>query len=121
MFFDDIIVLREAFVALGVWARIGYHRREAEGLARALGDPRRVGRIATLMVAQCRATGAYDEAVRFGQEALSLARTLGDRSIEVVATTALGGTHAARGEFSDAVTLLERNVTLEGNLRAERF
>jgi tetratricopeptide (TPR) repeat protein len=33
----------------------------------------------------------------------------------------LGLTHAARGEFSDAATLLERNVALEGDLRYERF
>src|SRR5207249_4046795 len=43
------------------------------------------------------------------------------RSIEVVATTFLGHTHAARGEFSDAATFLERNVALEGDLRYERF
>src|SRR5262249_42421358 len=56
-----------------------------------------------------------------GQEALSLARTLGDRAIEVVTTNFLGVTHLARGEFSDAATLLERNTALEGDLRAERF
>jgi len=65
--------------------------------------------------------GDYDRAVRFGQEALSLARALGDRSIEVIATSFLGGTHIARGEFSAAATLLERNVALEGELRYERF
>jgi tetratricopeptide (TPR) repeat protein len=73
------------------------------------------------MVNQCLITGDYDEAVRFGQEALSIARTLGDRSIEVVATSFLGRTHIARGEFSDAATFLERNVALGGDLRAERF
>ncbi len=90
-------------------------------LARTLGDQQRLGRIATFMVNQCLATGDYDEAVRFGQEALSIARTLGDRSIEVVATYFLGMTHAARGEFGDAATLFERNVALEGDLRYERF
>ena len=70
---------------------------------------------------QCLVTGDYDQAVRFGQEALSIGRTLGDRSIEVVATSFLGQTHAARGEFSEAATLLERNVALEGDLRYERF
>ncbi len=30
-------------------------------------------------------------------------------------------THAARGEFSDAASLFERNVALEGDLRYERF
>ena len=100
---------------------MGEHLHEAEGLARTLGDPHRLARIATFMVTQCRATGDYDESVRFGQEALSLARTLGDRPIEVVATSLLGLTHLARGEFSAAATLLERNVALEGDLRAERF
>jgi tetratricopeptide (TPR) repeat protein len=73
------------------------------------------------MVNHSLATGDYDAAVRFGQEALSIARTLGDRSVEVVATSFLGWTHAARGEFSEAATLLERNVALEGDLRYERF
>ena len=118
---DLRIDLRNALVPLGEWARMGEHLHEAEGLARTLGDPHRLARIATFMVTQCRTTGDYDEAVRFGQEALSLARTLGDRSIEVVATSFLGITHFARGEFSAAATLLERNVALEGDLRAERF
>src|SRR5207249_4014084 len=78
-------------------------------------------RIATFMANQCLQTGDYDEAVRFGQEALSIARTLGDRSNEVFATSNLGMTHAARGEFSDAATISERNVALEGDLRSERF
>jgi tetratricopeptide (TPR) repeat protein len=73
------------------------------------------------MVIQCVAAGDYGEAVRFGQEGLTIARTLGDRSSEVVATSFLGMTYAARGELSDAATFLERNVALEGDLRYERF
>jgi tetratricopeptide (TPR) repeat protein len=99
---------------------MGEHLHEAEGLARTLDDPHRLGRIATVMVAQCLVTGDY-EAARFGQEALSIAHTLGDRSIEVVATAFLGPTYLARGEFRDAATVLERNVALEGDQRFERF
>jgi tetratricopeptide (TPR) repeat protein len=73
------------------------------------------------MVVQCLFTGNYDESVRFGAEALSIARTLGDRSIEVVATSFLGRTYVASGKFRDAAALLERNVALEGALRFERF
>jgi class 3 adenylate cyclase/tetratricopeptide (TPR) repeat protein len=118
---DLRIDLRLALSPLGELARTGEHLHAAEGLARTLGDPHRLGRIATFMVIQCVYTGDYDGAVRFGQEALSIARALGDRSIEVVATSFLGWTHGARGEFSDAVALLERNVALEGDLRYERF
>ena len=118
---DLRIDLRNALTPLGDLARMGEHLHEAEGLARTLGDPHRLGRITTFMVTQCLFTGDYGEAVRFGQEALSIGRTLGDRSIEVVATTFLGLTHIARGEFSAAATLLERNVAFQGDLRAERF
>jgi tetratricopeptide (TPR) repeat protein len=113
--------LRNALLPLGDRARMSEHLHEAEVLARTLGDRLRLARIATFMVIQCMATGDYDEAVRFGEEALSIARTVGHRSIEVVATSYLGQTHAVRGEFSDAATLLERNVALEGDLRYERF
>jgi class 3 adenylate cyclase/tetratricopeptide (TPR) repeat protein len=119
---DIRIDLWNALLPLGDRAGMGNHLHEAEGLARTLGDQHRLARIATFMVIQCLGTGDYDEAVRFGQEALSIARTLGDRPIEVVATLVLGQTHVARGEFSAAATLLERNVVaLEGDLRYERF
>jgi tetratricopeptide (TPR) repeat protein len=52
---------------------------------------------------------------------LSIAPTLGDRSIEVIATLFLGMTYIARGQFADAATLLERNAALESDLRYERF
>jgi class 3 adenylate cyclase/tetratricopeptide (TPR) repeat protein len=119
---DIRVDLRNALYPLGDWARIGDHLHEAEVLARRLGDQHRLGRIATFMVLQQLYTGEYDEALRFGQEALRIARTVGDRSIEVVATTFLGVTHINKGAFSDAATLLERNVTLlKGDLRFERF
>jgi len=118
---DLHVDLRNALFALGELARMGEHLRAAEGLARTLGDPHRLGRIATFMVGHCVLTGDYDEAARFGPEALTIARTLGDRSIEVVATNFLGLTHLARGEFSDATSLFERNLALEGDHRLERF
>jgi hypothetical protein len=49
---------------------MGEHLHEAEVLARSLGDQHRLARIATFMVVQCLNIGDYDEAVRFGQEAL---------------------------------------------------
>src|SRR6185369_11505250 len=87
---DIHIDLRNALLPLGDRPRMGEHLHAAEVLARTLGDQHRLARIATFMVVQCLGTGDYDEAVRFGQEALSIGRTLGDRSIEVVATSFLG-------------------------------
>jgi len=118
---DTRLDLRTALFPLGEWGRMGNHLHQAEALARTLGDERRLARIGIFMVTRCLTTGDYAEAVRFGQEALSFARALGDRSIEVDATTRLGIAHAVRGELREAVTLLERNVALEGDLRYERF
>jgi len=118
---DLRIDIRNALLPLGDRARMADHLREAELLARTLGDQHRLARIATFMVIECLNTGDYDGAVRFGQEALTIARALGDRSIEVVATSFVGMTHAAKGEFTDAALLFERNVALEGDLRYERF
>ena len=118
---DIRVDLRNALNPFDDWTRMRDHLHEAEGLARTLGDQHRLARIATFTVIHCLTAGDLDKAVRFGQEALSIAGTLGDRSIEIVATSYLGMTHAARGEFSDAATLLGRNVALEGDLRYERF
>ena len=117
---DLHIDVRNALNPLGL-GRSGEHLHAAEALARTLDDPQRLGRIATFMMTRCRDTGDYDGAVRFGQEALSIARALDDRSTEVVATSYLGTTYAARGELTAAATLFERNVALASNLRHERF
>lgn len=66
-------------------------------------------------------TGDFDEALRFGQEALTIAEALGDRPIEIVASHFLGMAHRVRGDFGNAIPLLERNARLEGALRYERF
>src|SRR5262249_5452501 len=98
---DIRMEIRSAVVPFGDWVRMGEYLQEAEMLARSLGDQHRLGRIATFMITQRRATGDHDGALKCGQEALTIARTLGDRSIEVVATNALGLTHLVRGEFRE--------------------
>ena len=118
---DIHIELRNALYPSGDWARMAGHLHEAETLARSLGDLRRLGRIATFMVPVRRATGDYAGAIASGREALSIACTLGDRSNEVLATSYLGFTHLARGEFSEAASLFERNVSLQDNQRTERI
>src|SRR5262249_26378475 len=67
---DTRLDLRHALLPLSEWARMGEHLREAERLARMLGDQHRLGLITNFMVSQCQATGDYDGAVRFEQEAL---------------------------------------------------
>jgi tetratricopeptide (TPR) repeat protein len=118
---DIHLDLRNGLLPLGDRARMGEHLHAAEVVARALGDSRRLARIVTYMVVQCLGTGDYGKAIGFGQEALALARALGDRSIAVVATSFLGMAQVAAGRFSDAVSVLEPNAALDGDLRYERF
>jgi class 3 adenylate cyclase/tetratricopeptide (TPR) repeat protein len=118
---DIRLDVRNALLPLGDRARMGEHLREAEALTRALGDQRRLARIATFMVVQSLGGGHYAEAVRSGHEALELGRSLGDRSIEVVATSFLGMAHVTRGAFRDAVSVLEGNLVLAPDQRHERF
>jgi hypothetical protein len=102
--------------------RAGGRLQEAEVLARALGDQHRLARIVTFVGNQCLVTGDYNEAVRFCQEGLSNAHTLGDRSIEVEAPCWLGVTHLSLGEFTEAAASLKGNVVaLEGDPRSGRF
>ena len=117
---DIHLDLRNALLPLGDRARMAEHVHEAEGLARNLGDQRRLARIATFMVIECLGSGDYGEALRFGQEASSIGRALDDRSIQVVATSFLGMTYVTRGEFREAAALLERNLGLVGDGH-ERF
>jgi class 3 adenylate cyclase/tetratricopeptide (TPR) repeat protein len=118
---DIRLEIRAALQPLGEWTRMLDHLQEAEVLARSLGDQHRLARIAIFINYNWRATGDYDTALKFGHEALAIARTLGDRSIEVLATFYLGDMHLSWGEYSEAAKLLERNIALEGKLRAERF
>jgi class 3 adenylate cyclase len=118
---DTYFALWHALQPLSDRARMAEHIHEAEMLTRKLGDQPRLMRILTLRANQCQAVGDYDEAVRFGQEALTIARAVGDRGSEMVVTMAQGVTHIVRGELRDAAILLERIIELGRDLRHERL
>jgi tetratricopeptide (TPR) repeat protein len=77
------------------------HFHEAETLARTLGDPHRLGRIANFMMLQRLLTGDYDEARSHAEEALALTRRLGARASEAYALC-LAGDVASAGCAEDA-------------------
>jgi tetratricopeptide (TPR) repeat protein len=114
--------LRTALVPLGEWERMQSHLSAAESLAAALGDQRRLGRASTYMVIQAVLAQEYDEAVRFGRQALSIGQAIGDLSVEAPANAYLGMAQGTRGDHLDAIRHLERNVALlTDDLRLERF
>jgi len=83
---------------------------EAEHVAEALGDQRRLGQIAAYLTQGFWWTGQPDQAVESGQRALAIAGALGDRELESIATLRLGQAYASRGEYRRAIDTFAGNV-----------
>ena len=77
---DLRLALGTALSPSGTLERILATLREAEGLAEALDDPRRLGRISVNLSNHFRRMGAYDQAIAAGQRALALATARGRSS-----------------------------------------
>jgi tetratricopeptide (TPR) repeat protein len=102
--------------------RVLTYLREAEALAQALGDQRRLGWVAAYLTDCFGVTGDPPRAVEVGQRALALAGTLGDTALEVVTHLFLGRAYYGLGDYPRAIDLLRQNlVALEGALIHEHF
>ncbi|HEU5319796.1 MAG TPA: tetratricopeptide repeat protein, partial [Methylomirabilota bacterium] len=63
-----------------------------------------------------------ERALDYGRRALEAATALGDFALQMEANLRLAQVHHARGEYADAVDVLERSVAaLKGDLTHERF
>ena len=114
--------LRSALWALGELRQMLDHLREAATLAEALGDQRRLGRVAAFMCRYLREMGDHDSAVESGQHALAVAETLGDFALQVMARHFLGVAYHTLGDYRRAMAVLRSNVaSLEGDLLRERL
>ena len=114
--------LRNALTSRLEYGRILTYLREAEGLAQALSDQRRLGWGAAYMTECLGATGDLAGAVEVGQRALALAGTLGDAALQVVTRLFLGRIYYGLGDYPQAIDLLRQNVVaLDGALLRERF
>jgi predicted ATPase len=114
--------LRNALFPLNEQARIRAHLREAETLAAALNDDRRLGQIFTYMASYCWMMGDHEGAVTYGQHALSLAEALRDVRLQVMANYRLGLAYYLLGDYRRAIDCLKQNVAaLEEDLRHARF
>ncbi|HSB60899.1 MAG TPA: tetratricopeptide repeat protein, partial [Vicinamibacteria bacterium] len=104
--------IRNALVPLGAIGETAPHVREAEVLATALGDRRRLARVAVYLTSYHWGQSAYDDAIEWGQRAVTLAAELGDPVLEGTAPFYLGRVYHARGDYATAIPLLERSVAL---------
>jgi tetratricopeptide (TPR) repeat protein len=120
---DLRLALRAALFPLGDYGRILAALHEAEALAEALDDPRRLARVSSFLSAYFNFIGAYDQAITAAQRALALAMTSGDTVLAAVeANHTLGRAYQFQGDFRRALDCFKQAVeALEGVRRHERF
>jgi len=119
---DLRLLLSMPLMACGESGRGFSYLREAEALAQALVDQRRLGEVLVQMTRHFRMLGDYDNAIEFGQRGRAIAMAVRDFPLQVMANAYLGQVHHAVGEYRQAIDFLRQNVaSLAGNLRYARF
>jgi class 3 adenylate cyclase/tetratricopeptide (TPR) repeat protein len=119
---DLRLALRVALIPSGDLGRMLACMREAEALAAALDDPRRLTQVSLFLSTYFRFIGAYDQAIAAAQRALALAMASGDVVQPALANQTLGLAYQEQGDYRRAIDCLEETVaSLEGSRRHERF
>jgi tetratricopeptide (TPR) repeat protein len=119
---DLRLALRSALQPSGDLRRILALLREAESLAAALDDPRRLGQVSRFLANYFFLTGAYDHAIAAAQGALALATTGGDVVLHALANNFLGRAYQAQGDYRRAIDCFGQTAAfLDGPRRHERF
>jgi tetratricopeptide (TPR) repeat protein len=96
--------------------------REAESLAVALDDPRRLGHVSRFLSTHFRIMGADDQAIASGQRTLALAAASGDIALQALANQYLGVAYMAQGAYRRAIACFGQTVAfLDGPRRREHF
>jgi class 3 adenylate cyclase/tetratricopeptide (TPR) repeat protein len=119
---DLRLALRTALRPLGDLGRILAALREAETLAAALDDPRRLAQVSLFLAVHFRLMGAYDQAIAAAQRALALATAGGEIVLHALANQYLGFAYQHQGDYRRAIDCLGQTVTfLERAQHHERF
>jgi DNA-binding NtrC family response regulator/tetratricopeptide (TPR) repeat protein len=119
---DLRLALRTALHPSGDSGRILAALREAEALAAALDDPRRLAQVSLFLSNYFHNRGAYDQAIASGQHALALATAGGEVALHALANRFLGETYQAQGNYRRTIDYLRQAVACrEGARGRERF
>jgi tetratricopeptide (TPR) repeat protein len=111
---DLRLALRSALQPSGDLGRILAHLREAESLAAALDDPRRLGQVSRFLSRHFSLRGAHDQAIAAAQRALALATASSDRVLYALANFYLGIAYEAQGNYGQAIDCFGQTVTAFG-------
>src|SRR5262249_19193874 len=119
---DLRLALRSALLPSGDFGRILVCLREAEALAAALDDPRRLGQASIFLSNYFYNMGAHDQGVTAAQPTLAPATTGGEVVRHALANQSLGTAYLAQGDYRRAIDCYRQTVApLDGARRYERF
>jgi tetratricopeptide (TPR) repeat protein len=119
---DLRLELRNALHPLGEHGRIHDCLLEAERMAEALGDPRRLSRVSARLGHYFRWIADQEHAIECSQYALAIARDLGDVLLQLTPNFVLGEAHYELGNYRQATQFLREVIaSLTGDLAYERF
>jgi class 3 adenylate cyclase/tetratricopeptide (TPR) repeat protein len=119
---DLRLALRSALAPSGNFERILGYLREAEALAAALDDPRRLGQISDFLSRHFHRMGMYDQAIVAAQSALTLATGGAEVILQALANERLGHAYHAQGDYRRAIDCFQQTVaSLAGPRRHKRF
>jgi predicted ATPase len=119
---DLRLALRSALWPSSDFGRILAYLREAETLAEALDDPRRLAQVSLFLFENFRFMGAYDQASAAAQHALVLATASGEVVLQAQANQRLGQAYQAQGDYRRAIDCLRQSVAgFDGAQRREHF
>jgi tetratricopeptide (TPR) repeat protein len=119
---DLRLALRTALFPSGDLERMQATLREAETLAEALDDHRRLGQASLFLSHDFLTRGMHDQAIAAAQRVLALATADGEVVLHVLPNYYLGGAYQAQGDYRRAIGCLGQIVvSLEGARRHERF
>src|SRR5262249_24338479 len=104
--------LRNQLLPLQEQERINQILREAETIALALGDRRRLGWVEVYLGSYAWQTGAVTRAVELGRSAVTHAEALGDLALTVAANWALAPAVSLHGDYREGAAIFSRNVEL---------
>jgi DNA-binding NtrC family response regulator/tetratricopeptide (TPR) repeat protein/class 3 adenylate cyclase len=119
---DLRFALRSVLLPSGDLGRILAALREAESLAEALDDPRRLGQVSVFLSTHFYFRGAHDQAIAAGQRALALATAGGDITLRGLTNQYIARSYHAQGDYRRAIDCYKQAVaSFEGARRRERF
>jgi class 3 adenylate cyclase/DNA-binding winged helix-turn-helix (wHTH) protein/tetratricopeptide (TPR) repeat protein len=119
---DLRLALRSALLPSGALGRILTLLCEAESLAAALNDPRRLGQVSIFLSDHFYVLGTHDQAIAAAQRALAHATAGEEVVLYALANLYLARAYHAQGNYQGAINCFGQTVaSLDGARRRERF